>query len=160
MSFTIFYNEKTPFQAIKAKRSKSRKIYFFSQRVNPWFWSKSGHFSNFSFQEIQARKMFFRIFQNGKTPFQAIKARSLKIQKIHIFAKGLVHGFDPQLTNFSVFLQARKISFTVFQNKEHLLGYRIKKFRKSIFQKEKMPLQLIKTRSVKSGKIKILISLI
>ena len=147
MSFTIFQNEKTPFQAIKPRGSKSRKThifpkglthgfcpkmaifptFFFRQYrpekcllrysrtkkrlsrlknqkfkksknwpffkgVNPWFWSKNGHFSNFFFQAIQAKKMSFTIFQNDKTPFQAIKTRS---SKIDIFPRGLTHGFGP-----------------------------------------------------------------
>ena len=108
MSFTIFYNDKTPFYAIKNRSPKSRKIdifykglthgfgpkmaifpnffflgivgqenivndilerknaflgyknkkskksqnWHFSQGVNPWFWSKNGHFSNFFFKAI------------------------------------------------------------------------------------------------------------
>ena len=141
MSFTIFYNEKTPFYAIKKGNSKSRKIDIFPMAVNPWFWSKNRHFfqvlflgniskenvfydilerknsflgyknhklirsknshfykgvnscflcknehyTNLCFQAIQAMIMSFRIFQNDKTPFQAIKTRSSKSQKIGIF---------------------------------------------------------------------------
>ena len=44
MSFTIFQNEKTPFYAIKRKKFKNSKNCHFSQRANPWFWSKDGHF--------------------------------------------------------------------------------------------------------------------
>ena len=49
MTLTIFQSEKTPLQAIKTRSSKSRKIDLFQKRVNPWFWSKNGHFSNFFF---------------------------------------------------------------------------------------------------------------
>ena len=34
--------------------------------------------------------MSFMIFQNGKTPFQAITTRSSKSRKIDIFPKGMV----------------------------------------------------------------------
>ena len=103
MSFTMFQNEKTPFQAIKTTSLKCRKIDIFPKRLNPWFWSKNGHFSKFFFQTIQATKMSFTIFQNEKTPFQAIKTRSSKSRKVHIFPKGLTHGFGPKMAIFPSF---------------------------------------------------------
>ena len=104
----------------------------------PWFWSKIRHFSVFLFQAIQAMKMCFTIFQNEKTLLQAIRTRISKSRKIESFPKGLVHGFVPKLAIFSIFsfqsLEGRKMCFT-------------------IFQKEKTPLQAIKTRSSKRRKI-------
>ena len=90
--FTIFQNEKTFLQPIKKEVLKVEKLRFF-QKVMPWFWSKNGHFSMSFFQAIQARKMRFIIFQNEKTPFQAVKTRSSKRRKIEIFPKALTHGF-------------------------------------------------------------------
>ena len=69
MSFTIFQNKKNAFLSYKNKNFKKSKNLHFSKKVNPQFWSKNGHFSNFSFQTIQARKMSFTIFQKKKTPF-------------------------------------------------------------------------------------------
>ena len=112
----IFQNEKTP------------------------FWSKNGHFSNFFFQAINARKMSFMIFQNGKSFFQSIKTRSSKRRENDIFPKGLTHGFCPKqpflALSFFQALQARQMSFMIFQN-------------------EKTPFQVIKRRSWKSRKIDI-----
>ena len=140
MFFTIFQNEKTHFQAIKTASSKSRKIAFSSKGVNPWFWSKNGHFSNFFFQPIWARKMSFTLLQNEKTYLQAIKTRSSKIQKIDIFPKLLVHGFGAKLAIFpSLFFQAiqpRKMCFMIFLS-------------------EKTHFQTIKTRSSQRRKIDI-----
>ena len=135
-SFTIFQNEKTPFKAIKTRSSKSRKIHIFSKGL--WFLSKNDHFSNFSFQGISARKTSFTIFQNEKTPFKAIKTRSSKSRKIHIFSKGLWFlSKNDHFSNFSFQgISARKTSFTIFQN-------------------EKTPFKAIKTRSSKSRKIDI-----
>ena len=134
MSFTIFQNEKTPFQTIKTKSSKIEKLTFF-QRGNPWFWTKNGHFSNFYFLGNIGQENVFSIFQNEKTPFQAIKKRSQKSRKIDIFPKRLTHGFGPKMASFPTFIfqeiQARKISFTIFQN-------------------EKTPFLARKTRSTKS----------
>ena len=80
------------------------------------------------------------IFQNEKTPFQAIKKRSLESQKIDIFPKGFIHGFRPKMASCQMFFfqatQARKMSFMIFQN-------------------EKTPFIAIKTRSSKTRKIDI-----
>ena len=138
MSFTIFQSEKTPFQPIKTRSSKSRKIDIFPKGVNPWFQSKNSHFSNFFFQGIQARKMSFTIFQSEKPTSQAIKRKSSNSRKIDNLAKGLTHSFGPKMAIFFFFeaIQTRKITFIIFQCK-------------------KTPFQAIKTRSPKSQKISI-----
>ena len=136
----IFQNEKTPFQAIKTGSPKSRKIDIFPKGLTHGFVSKMAIFPTFLFQAIQARKTSAMIFQNEKTPFQVIKKRSPKSQKIDIFPKGLTHGFGQKMAIFPIFflqaIQARKMSFMIFQN-------------------EKTPFQAIKTRSPKSRKIDI-----
>ena len=73
MSFTIFYNEKTPFQALKRRSSKSRKIDIFPKGLTHGFGPKMAIFLNSFCQAIQARKMSVTIFYNDKIPFQAIK---------------------------------------------------------------------------------------
>ena len=140
MSFTILQNEKTPFQAIKTRSSKSRKIDIFPKGLTHGFRPKMAILATCLFQGMQVRKMSFTIFQNEKTPFQTIKTRTSKSRKIDIFPKGLTHGFGPKMaifsTSFFQVIQARKKCFTTFQN-------------------EKMPFQAIKTRSSKRGKIAI-----
>ena len=120
MSFTIFQSEKTSFKAIKTSSPKSRKIDIFPKGLTHGFGPKMAIFPTFFSQAIQARKMSFMIFQNEKTPFQAIKTRSSKSRKIEIFPKGLTHGFGPKMAIFPTFIfqaiQARKMSFTIFQN--------------------------------------------
>ena len=133
----IFQNEKTPFQAIKTRSSKSRKIDIFQNWLTHGFGPKMAIFSNFFLQEIQARKMSFMLFQNENTPFQAIKTRSSKRRKIDIFPKGLkpmvwVQKW-PFFQLFFQAIQSRKMSFTIFQN-------------------EQKPFQFIKTRSFKKSK--------
>ena len=103
MCFTIFQNENKASLGYKSEKLKKLKNYDFSKRVRPWFRSKIGHFSVFLFQAIQARKMYFMMFQKEKTPFQAIKARSSKSQKITIFRRGLGHGFGLKMGFFPSF---------------------------------------------------------
>ena len=102
MSFTISYNEKAPFQAIKRKSSKCLKIEIFPKGLTHGFRTKMAIFRNFFFQPIQARKMSFTIFYKEKTPFQAMQKGS-KNRKIAIFPKGLTHGFGPKIAIFSTF---------------------------------------------------------
>ena len=49
----IFYDirgRKNAFLGYKNRKFKKSKNWHFSKRVNPWFWSKNGHFSNLIFQ--------------------------------------------------------------------------------------------------------------
>ena len=127
MSFTTFQNEKTPLQTIKIKSSKSRNIEIFPKGLTDGFGPKMAIFPTFIFQAIQARKMSLTIFQNEKTYFWGIKARSLQSRKIDIFTKGLTHGFGPKMAIFPTFIfqeiQARKMSFTTFQNELVVLAF-------------------------------------
>ena len=80
----VFYDileRKNAFLGYKNNKFKKWKNCDFCKGINPWFLSKIGHFSFFCFQAIQARKMCFTIFQNKKTPFQAIKTASSKSGK-------------------------------------------------------------------------------
>ena len=102
----VFYDileRKNALLGNKDKKFKKSKNSHFSKGVNPWFPSKIGLFSIFLFQAIQARKLCFMIFQNEKTHCQAIK-KNKKSGKIHIFPKGLTHGFPQKLAIFPSFL--------------------------------------------------------
>ena len=109
MSFTIFQNNKTPFQAIKTRSSKSQKIGLFPKGLTHGFGLKKAIFPTFLFQAVQARK--------NKTPFYPIKTRSSKSRIIHIFPKGLTHGFDPKMAIFQRFF------FRQYRPGNCLLGY-------------------------------------
>ena len=103
-SFTIFQKKKKAFLRYKNKKFKNSKNWHFSKGVNPWLWSKQSHFSNFFFQTMYAWNMSFTIFQNQKTPFQAIKTKSLKSRKIDIILTGLTHGFGAKMAIFQPFI--------------------------------------------------------
>ena len=51
----VFYDileRKNAFLGYKNKQSKKSKNWQFPKGVNPWFWSKNGHFSKFYFQAL------------------------------------------------------------------------------------------------------------
>ena len=75
----VFYNileRKNAFLGYKNKKFKNSKNRHFPKGVNPWFWSKNGHFSNFLFlgnigqenvfYDIPKRKNAFPGYQNKK----------------------------------------------------------------------------------------------
>ena len=86
--------------------------------------------------------MSLTIFQNEKTPSQAIKTRSSKTRKIDIFPNGLTHGFGPKMAIYPTFL------FRQYSIGKCLLRY---------CRTKKKPFKAIKTRSLKIRKIDILL---
>ena len=102
----VFYDiaeHKNAFLSYKNKKFTKSKIDIFPKRLTHGFGPKMAIFSTFSLQAIQTRKKSFKIYQNEKTPFQAIKIKSLKSRKIDIFPKGLTHGFCPKMAIFPAF---------------------------------------------------------
>ena len=128
-----------PFQAIKTRRSKSRKIDIFLKGLTHGFGPKMAIFPTF-FKAIKTRKMSFTIFLNGKMPFLAIKRRSSKSRKRDIFLKWLTHGFGPKMAILQTFV------FRQYRSGKCLLRYS---------RTKKMPFQAIKTKSSKSRKVDI-----
>ena len=134
----VFYDileRKNTFLAYKKKKFKKSKNWHFSKGVNPCFWSKNHHFSNFSFYAISARKTSFTIFWNVKTPFKAIKKRNSKSRKIDIFPKGFTHGFGPKKGIFTIFffgnISQENIFYDILEGKNALQGYKNKMFKRS-----------------------------
>ena len=81
MSFTIFYNEKTPFYAIKTRSSKSRKIDIFRKWLTQCFGPKMAIFPNiFFFGNIGKENVFYDILQrkNSILGYKNKKFKKLK----------------------------------------------------------------------------------
>ena len=68
MSFTIFYNEKTPFYAIKTQSSKSRNIDIFPKGLTHGFGPKMAIFPTFFLGNIDKENVFYDILER-KIPF-------------------------------------------------------------------------------------------
>ena len=117
------------------KFKKSKNCLFFQNGLLQGLGPKMVIFPSSFFLARQARKMSFTIFQNEKTPFQAIKTRSSKSRKIAIFPKRLSHGFGPKMAFFPTFFfrQCRpgKCLLRYSRTKKAFLGYKKKKFKQS-----------------------------
>ena len=123
MPFTIFQNEKTPFQAIKTRSSKSQKIAIFLKGLTNGFGPKMAIFSTSFFGgNIGQENVFYDILEQ-KNAILGYKKRSSKTRKIAIILKELTHGFCSKLaiipTSFFQAMKARKRSlFSIFQNEK------------------------------------------
>ena len=95
----VFYDvleRKKAFLGYKNKKFKKSKNWHFSKWVNPWFWSKNGHFSNFFvLGNIDQENVFYDILEQKDT-FLAYKNKKFKKSKNGHFLKGLTHGFSPK----------------------------------------------------------------
>ena len=122
MSFYDILQRKNAFLAYNNKKFKQSKIDIFRKGLIHGSGPKMAIFPIFFFHAIQARKMSFMIFSKEKTPLQAIKTTSSKRRKIDIFLIGLTHSFSLKMAIFPTFLfqaiQARKMSFMLFQNEK------------------------------------------
>ena len=136
MSFTIFQNDKTPFQAIKTRRTKSRKIATFPKALTHGFGPKMAIFLTSLFQTSQARKMSCTIFSNEKPPCQALKKKKFKKLKNCHFSKRANPWFQDKNGHFCNFFFLSKIGqenvfYCILERKNPFLGYKNKKFKKS-----------------------------
>ena len=99
--FTIFQNEKTPFQAIKKKSSKSRKIAIFPKGLTHCFGPKIAVYPTTFFQVKEIRKMSFTIFQKKKKAYLGYKDKKFKKSKNCPFSKGVNPQFRSKNGLFS-----------------------------------------------------------
>ena len=106
MSFTIFQNENTLFQAINTASSKVEKFSSFQRGLPMVLVLKWPFCPLFFLGNVGQNNVFYDILKQ-KTSFQAIKTRNSNSPKIAIF-----------LTFFFFAVHARKMSFTIFYNKK------------------------------------------
>ena len=131
MSFMICQNEKMPFQGLKTRSSKSRKIDIFPKGLTHGFGPKMAIFSILFFVGNKGQENVFMIFFNEKTFFQAIKIRSSNSRKIEIFLMVSVQ----ELPFFQLFflgnLGQEKVFYDILEEGNVFLGLKNQKFKKS-----------------------------
>ena len=102
----VFYDilePKNTFLGYKNTKLKKWKNWDLSKRVNPWFWSKNGHFSNFFFLgSIGQENVFYDILEL-KNSFLGYKNEKFKKSKNWHFSKGLTDAFGLKMTVFPTF---------------------------------------------------------
>ena len=134
----MFYDileSKNEILGYKNKKFKKSKNWHFSKRVNPWFWSKNGHFSNFFFLgNIGQENVFYDILER-KNAFLGYKTRSPKGRKSVVFPKWLTLGFGLEMAIFPTFflgnIGQENVFYDILEQKNAFVSYKNKKFKKS-----------------------------
>ena len=127
----VFYDipeRKNSFLGYKNKKFKKSKTWHFTYGVNPCFWSKNGHFTNFFFLGNISQEYVFYYILERKKDFLGYKTRSPKSPKINIFPKGLTRGFGPKMAIFPTFFFLGKIGqendfYDILERKNPFLVY-------------------------------------
>ena len=119
----------------KNTKFKKSKNWHFSKGVNPWFWSKNGHFSNVFLGSIGQENVFYDILE-PKNTFLGYKNTKFKKSKNWRFSKGVNPWFwskNGHFANIFFFRKYRpgKCLLRYSRTKNTFVGYRNKKFKKS-----------------------------
>ena len=103
MCLAIFVERKNTFLGYRNNKFKKSISWDFSKGVNPWFWSKIGHFSIvFFLGNINQENLFYDILEQKNT-FLGFKNNKFKKSKNWLLPMGLTHGFGQKLTIFPSF---------------------------------------------------------
>ena len=107
----VFYDileQKNAFLSYKNKKFKKSKNWLFFKRVNPWLWSKNGHFSRvFFLGNIGQKNVFYDILEQ-KNAFLGYKNKKFKKWKNWLFSKGVNPWLWPKNGHFSNFFFFRQ----------------------------------------------------
>ena len=101
----VFYDtveRKNAFLCYKNNKFKKSKNSHFSKGVNPLFWSKNSHFSNFFLGNIGQEKVFYNI-QKRKNAFLGYKNKTFKKSKNWHFSKRVNPWFWSKKWHYSAF---------------------------------------------------------
>ena len=86
--FCDILERKNVFLEYKNKKFETTKIWHFSKRVSPWFWSKNGHLSNFIFLGIIGQENVFDDILQRENAFLGYKHKKFeKSKNWHFFPK-------------------------------------------------------------------------
>ena len=134
--FYDFVERKSAFLRYKNKKFKNSKNWHFSKGVNPWFWSKNGHFSNFFFLgNIGQENVFYDILER-KNAFLGYKNNKFKKTKNWHCSKGVNAWFWSKNGHFSNFLflcntGQENVFYDILERKNAFLSYKNKNIKRS-----------------------------
>ena len=99
----VFYDilvRKNAFLGYKSNKFKNSKNWHFSKGVNPWFWSKNGHFSDFYFVGNIGEENVFCDILERRNAFLGYKNKKFKNLKNWHFSKGVKPWFWSKMAIF------------------------------------------------------------
>ena len=102
----VFYDileRENAFLGYKNSKFKKWKNWDFCKGVNPWFWSKIGHFSIFLFLSVIGQENVFYDILERKNAFLGYKNSKFKKWRNWDFCKGVNSWFWSKIRHFSMF---------------------------------------------------------
>ena len=116
-------------------KSKKSKNSHFSKGVNPWFWSKNGHFFSFFLGNIGQENHFYNILER-RNNFLGYKNMKSKKSKNWHFSQGVIPWFWSKNGHFSSFFFLGNIGqenhfYDILERRNTFLGYKNMKSKKS-----------------------------
>ena len=128
----VFYDileRKNAFLRYRNKKSKQAKNWHFPKGVNPWFWSKNGHFSNLFFlSNLGQQNVFYDILERKNT-ILGYKNKKFKKSKNWHFSKRINPWFWSKNGHFFNFfflsnLGPENVCYDILERKNAFLGYK------------------------------------
>ena len=140
----VFYDileRKKDFLGYKNKQFKKSKYWHFSKGVNPWLWSKNGHFPFFFFLGNKGQENVFYDILERKNDFLGYKKKQFKKSKNWHFSKGVNPWFWSKNGHFSYFfflgnICQENVFYDILERNNDFLGYKkqaVQKVEKLIF---------------------------
>ena len=135
----VFYDilkREKDFLGYKNNKFKKTKNWHFSKGVNPWFWSKNGHFFNFFFLgNVGQENVFYDILKREKA-FLGYKNNKFKKTKNWHFSKGVNPWFWSKNGHFFNFfflgnVGQENVVPVILKRKKAFLGHNNNKFKKT-----------------------------
>ena len=132
VTLVSFYLNFTTRVYAKQQTTTAVRVYSLHEFRYANFAQKLVIFPSFFFRQYRPGKC---IFQNEKTPFQALKTTSSKSRKTDIFPKRFTYGFGQKMAPFSSFFfrqyRPRKSLLRYSKPKNAFLGYKYNWFKTS-----------------------------
>ena len=125
--YDILEQKKRLSSLYKNKKFKKEKNCHFFKGVNPWFWSKNGHFSNFFFLGNIGQKNVFYDILEWENAFLRYKKKKFKKWKNWHFSKGVNPWFWSKNGHFSNFfflgnIGQENVFYDILERKNALQG--------------------------------------
>ena len=102
----VFYDtveRKNAFLCYKNNKFKKSKNWHFSKGVNPLFWSKNGHFSNFFFRQYRPGKGLLQYWRTKKRLSRLQKQDLQKVEKLTFLQTGQPRVLVQKMALFRLF---------------------------------------------------------
>ena len=130
--FCDILEQKNAFLGYKNNKIKKSKNWHFCNGVNPWFWSKNGHFSDFFFLGNLGQENAFYDILERENAFLAYKNNKFKNLQ---FCKGVNPWFWSKNGHFSNFfflgnIGQENVFYDILEWINAFLGYKKEKFKK------------------------------